>query len=132
MSIYTISFKEESDRQRIKSFLEYVKSLDFVNAIELVKEKTFTEIPKIEPITEGYLPIDKIKALYPDEWILLAYPHYENATIVGGTVLLHEPNKREMALKAKDLIKNYTEITHIFTGNIPHRATIGLMKKITL
>ena len=76
------------------------------------------------------MSFEEIKQNYPDEWILLANTQKEGMNILGGTVLLHDSDKRQLAIKGRDLIKNHTKTTHFYTGDIPKRRTIGLMRKI--
>jgi hypothetical protein len=81
--------------------------------------------------TEGYMLIDTIKKLNPNEWVLVASPKREGTKIVGGTVLAHDASKRYMALQGRDLIKKYPDATHFYTGEMPHYAKIGILKKVT-
>jgi hypothetical protein len=130
MTAYSILFKYE-DRQKIDALIEFVKSLEFVQSVEAFNVSTF-EKKKVEKIEhkDGYLSVEEICKIYPDEWVLLANPEIKDVEILGGTVILHDPEKRNMALRGKDLIKNYQSVTHYFTGETPKHRTIGLMRRI--
>lgn len=119
------------DQSKIEPLLNFVKSLDLVSSVEVASEASdpSTEAPGSAP-GERFLPIEEIQRLYPDEWVLLAAPHKKEGKILGGIVLVHEPSKRDMALKGRDLIKKHEHTTHIFTGKLPVRATIGLIQKV--
>jgi hypothetical protein len=132
MTAYSIQFKYE-DRQKIDALIEFVKSLEFVQSVEEYKVSTF-EKRKVEKNVhgDGHLTIEEICKIYPDEWVLLANPEIKDVEILGGTVILHDPEKRNMALRGKDLIKNYPSVTHYYTGEeTTKHKTIGLMRRIS-
>lgn len=127
MTSYAIHLKG-ADNQRMKLLVEFIKSLDFVQSVEEFQETVSDNVLATD--TEGYMSFEQIKQTYPNEWILLANTQEEGMNILGGTVLLHESDKRQLALKGRDLIKNHTKTTHFYTGEFPKRRTIGLMRKI--
>ncbi len=130
MTTYSIQLKE-TDRQKIDAFIQFVKSLDFVQSVEaFAKTAPSKKNTGKTANTDGYLSVDEIRRQFPNEWVLLANPVAENVEILGGTVILHDPEKRNMALRGRDLIKKYARVTHFFTGEMPKRATIGLMRKV--
>lgn len=131
MTTYAIHFKDE-DKEKINRLLDFVRSLDFVQSVELFPTGTTSSTEESPPpqSSEGFLPLSEIKRLYPDEWVLLDKAHKTGATILGGVVLLHEADKRLFALKARDFIKKDAHLTHFFTGELPHRAQTGLARKI--
>ena len=73
------------------------------------------------------LSIEDIKNMYPDQWVLIGNPTLRNPQsngaiinrLISGIVLLASKDKRELAYKAKDLVKDYDETACIFTGEIP-------------
>ena len=73
------------------------------------------------------LPLEDIKKMYPDQWVLIGNPILRNPKsngaiinrLVSGIVLLASKDKRELAYKAKDLVKDYNETACIYTGEIP-------------
>lgn len=78
-----------------------------------------------------YLNAQEITRRYPDEWILLADCRIEGTEIMGGRVLAHDADKRNLAMRAKDLTLPESPKTIFFTGQLPRRAKVGLMQKIT-
>ena len=81
--------------------------------------------------TEGYLSMDAIKKRYPNEWVFVASTQRDDNKIVGGIVLVHNADKREMALQAREIIKNHADTAHFYTGEFPKIRRIGLMRKIS-
>ena len=126
---YAIEFNE-SEPQRVQKLLDYVQSLDFVRSVKAFSEAdNVLEMPISAPV-EGYLAIEDIKIQYPNQWILTAYTRKNGSHILGGKVLLHEADKRNLALKGRDLIRQFPDVNHFYTGEFPKRARIGLLKKI--
>ena len=119
MTQLIVNVNQNSDLDEVISVLNRLK-LSFVKR----EEKTIVATPKSMD-TEGYLPIETIKKLYPNEWVLVASPKKEGAKIIGGTVLVHDADKRLMALQGRDLIKNYPSATHFYTGEMPKYAKMG-------
>ena len=120
--------------------LDIQKKTDLEELLKVLQKMkiSFTQTEINSPVfskntidTEGYLSIENIKKQYPDEWVLLANPQIEGMKVLGGTVIVHKKDKREMALEGRDIIKNYESVTHMYTGEIPKRATIGLMRRIS-
>jgi hypothetical protein len=122
MTQLIVNVKQNSDLEEVISVLNRLK-------LSFVKQEEKPVIPIQKGVdTEGYLSIEMIKKLYPDEWVLVASPKKEGTKIIGGTVLVHDADKRLMALQARDLIKNYPSATHFYTGEILHYAKIGIIK----
>ncbi len=119
MTQLIINVKQNSDLEEVISVLNRLK-LSFIK-----KEENSVILPQKSTDNEGYLPIDTIKKLYPDEWILVASPKKEGTKVLGGTVLVHHTDKRLMALQARDLIINYPSATHFYTGEMLKYAKIG-------
>ena len=110
---------KDPEKSQIKIWVEYLKSLDFVQNI---KEKE-----EVRP----YLSIDAIKELYPNQWVLLADAQAEGINILGGRVILNAPDKHQLALNGRDLVKEYQQVRHYFTGERPHQKHIGLIIRQT-
>ena len=117
------------DRNKIEPLLDFVKSLDFVSSVEISTEEveSIAETPS-ESIAGQFLSIEAIREMYPNEWVLLAEPRKNGIEILGGIVLLHEADKRNMALRARDLVKKHANVTHFFTGKLPKRSSLGLLQ----
>ncbi len=76
---------------------------------------------------QTYLPIERIKELYPNQWVLLANTQAKGMNILGGCVILNTPDKHQLALEGRDLVKQYTQVRHFYTGELPKRKHIGLL-----
>ena len=124
MTQLIVNVNQNSDLEEVVSVLNRLK-LSFVKR----EDKAIVK-PQKSIDTEGYLPMEAIKKLYPNEWILVTSPKKEGTKIIGGTVLVHDADKRLMALQGRDLIKNHPSATHFYTGEIPHIAKIGVIKKV--
>ncbi len=77
---------------------------------------------KIRIMGQDMLSLEQIKALFPNEWVLLGNPEYQGVKILKGIVILHHKDKRELAYEARD--KNgwqqtYESATTIYTGEFP-------------
>ena len=70
---------------------------------------------------------EEIKAQYPDEWILIGNLELKDPMLQtsisrnfkSGVVLLHGKDRFEIARHAKEARVGYSNITLIYTGNIP-------------
>ncbi len=83
-------------------------------------------------LTPGdYITAEEIAHRYPDEWVLLADYRTEGTEIMGGRVLAHDADKRKLAMRAKELALPECPKTIFFTGQLPRRAKVGLMQKIS-
>lgn len=130
MLTYAIQFKD-TDRSKIDRLLEFVRSLDFVQSVEnlSVHFQVDKQVIKTAP-KDGYLEATEIRALFPDEWVLLDNPRTEGLKILGGTVLVHDADKRKMALQAREIFKEHKNLLHFFTGETPRIAKIGTFRKL--
>jgi hypothetical protein len=114
MTTVSLQFKE-AEKHQIEVWLDYLRSLDFIQTIKVKEE----QLP--------YLLIEDIKQQYPNQWVLLANTKVEGINILGGRVILHSTDKRELALKGRDMVKDYTQVRHFYTGEMPHQKHIGLI-----
>ena len=67
---------------------------------------------------EKFLSIEDIKQRYPDEWVLLGNPRIENTAILGGVVVYHSADKRDL-VKGRDALKGFDLSTWTYTGSFP-------------
>jgi hypothetical protein len=72
--------------------------------------------------------IDSIKAKYPDQWILLGNPDFYHDTIMGGTLLFNDFDKKKVLEFAKKEIGNYDMIKIIFTGEASKSVRLNIFK----
>jgi hypothetical protein len=62
------------------------------------------------------LTIDQIKTQYPDEWVLLGNPNIIGASVLGGVVIDHSKDKREIAYRQPNWRLNFQTAITVFTG----------------
>ena len=73
------------------------------------------------------LTIDEIKTEFPNKWVLIGNPQMREGNFVGsilqkiksGLVLYSSSDKREIAYKTQELVKDVERFTCIYTGEIP-------------
>jgi hypothetical protein len=73
-------------------------------------------------MNQNALSIEQIKALFPNEWVLLGNPEYQDMKVLKGIVILHHKDKREPAYEARDKNtwqKTFESATTIYTGEFP-------------
>lgn len=81
-------------------------------------------------MTDTFLSFDELKKLYPDEWILLGNPEMENTTILGGVVLYHSKDKKEVCYIGRDKTANFETVTIAFAGDIKQQRKIGIFQRL--
>ncbi len=82
---------------------------------------------------EQLLGINEIKALYPDEWVLLGNPEMDNSQIdvVSGIPIYHSKDKKEVCYIGRSKTVDFDKITLIFTGNFSKtRKITGIFNRI--
>ena len=72
----------------------------------------------------------ELKRLYPDEWLLLAEPEMDNTTVLGGVLLFHSKDKKEVCYIGKDKTAPYHRITLAYTGELRPVRRVGIMKRL--
>ncbi len=78
------------------------------------------------------MTIEAIHAHFPGEWVMLGDPVKEGLTLIGGMVLHHHPDKRELAYEGRHLAKGYSRYRWVFAGKIPKTPQTGIFRKITI
>jgi len=79
------------------------------------------------------LRIDEIKKLYPDEWVLLGNPMWDEIKLAveAGIPLYHSKDKKEVCYLGRDKTDGYSTISLIFTGAFkPMRKITGIFNQI--
>ena len=80
----------------------------------------------------SYIAFDELKKLYPNEWVLLGDPEMKNTSVLGGIVLYHSKDKKEVCYIGRDKTSNFDKITLIYTGTFrPTRKITGIFNRIT-
>ena len=78
----------------------------------------------------SFVAIDELKKIYPDEWILLGNPEIKNTNVLGGIVLYHSKDKKEVCYIGRDKTANYDTVTIAYAGNLKQHRKIGILKRI--
>jgi hypothetical protein len=78
----------------------------------------------------NYIAFDEIKKLYPNEWILLGNPEMQHTAVLGGIILYHSKDKKEVCYIGRDKTANYTTVTITYAGDIKQNRKIGILKKL--
>jgi hypothetical protein len=116
MTTFSLQFKE-ADSQQIQTWLAYLRSLDFIQNLT----------PNETALQKGYLSVAELKKKYPNEWLLLADTQLHELELLGGRVILRAADKRQLALEGRDLVKQYANVRHYYTGERTPIRHIGVM-----
>jgi hypothetical protein len=81
-------------------------------------------------MTDTFVSIDELKKIFPDEWILLGDPEMKNTTVLGGIVLYHSKDKKEVCYIGRDKTANYETVTITFAGDLKQHRKIGILKTL--
>jgi hypothetical protein len=71
-----------------------------------------------------FISIEELKKRYPDEWILLGDPEIQNTTVLGGVVLFHSKDKKEVCYIGRDKTAGYSTVTIAFAGDLKQNRKI--------
>lgn len=77
-----------------------------------------------------YVAIDELKKVYPGEWVLLGNPKLKNASVLGGVVLFHSKDKKEVCYIGRDKTDDFDTVTIAFAGDLKQHRKIGILKRI--
>ncbi len=77
-----------------------------------------------------FVSFDTVKQMFPDEWILLGNPEMNNTTVLGGTVLYHSKDKKEVCYIGRDKTKDFNIVTIAFAGNLKQNRRIGILRRL--
>ncbi|MCW3107202.1 MAG: hypothetical protein JWQ09_1708 [Segetibacter sp.] len=76
------------------------------------------------------ISFDQVKEMYPNEWVLLGNPEMQNTTILGGVVLYHSKDKKEVCYIGRDKTSGFSTVTIAYAGNLKQNRKIGILKRI--
>ena len=79
---------------------------------------------------DKYLTLAEIKQYFPMEWVLLGNPKTEGLDVLGGIVLYHSQDKKEVCYLGKEKIKQYPMSTLIFAGELKPMRRLGILKRL--
>ncbi|MGI4020013.1 MAG: hypothetical protein ACRYFA_00770 [Janthinobacterium lividum] len=77
-----------------------------------------------------YVAFDELKILYPDEWILLGDPKMENTVVLGGVVVYHSKDKKEVCYIGRDKTAAFSAVTIAFAGDLKQHRKVGILKRV--
>ena len=65
---------------------------------------------------DNALTFEQLKAQFPDEWLLLANPEFQNAKPMKGLLLAHGRDYLELCYQSQGLASGYRDSTIVYTG----------------
>ena len=77
-----------------------------------------------------YIPFEKVKLLYPDEWVLLGNPEITDTKVSGGIVVYHSKDKKEVCYIGRDKTDSFSTVTIAYTGDLKHHRKIGIFRQL--
>ena len=77
-----------------------------------------------------YIGFEELKKKYPNEWVLLGNPEIKNTSVLGGVVLFHSKDKKEVCYIGRDKIADFSTVTIAFAGELKQQRKIGILKRI--
>lgn len=77
-----------------------------------------------------YIDIDELKNMYPNEWVLLGEPKMKDTSVLGGIVLYHSKDKKEVCYIGRDKISEFSTVTITYAGNLKQNRKIGILKRL--
>jgi hypothetical protein len=81
-------------------------------------------------IDKAYMGFTELKKLYPNEWVLLGKPEMKNTSVLGGIVLYHSKDKKEVCYIGRDKTENYSTVSIAFAGDLAQHRKIGTLKRL--
>ena len=78
----------------------------------------------------AYQTFEEIKQNFPNEWVLLGNPKTEGIDVLGGLVLYHSKDKKEVCYLGRDKIKSFAMSTLVFTGELKPMRKLGILKRL--
>ena len=78
----------------------------------------------------NFVTFDKIKELYPNEWILLGNPEMKNTSVIGGVVVYHSKDKKEVCYIGRDKTADFAKVTIAFAGDLNQNRKIGILRRL--
>ena len=74
-----------------------------------------------------YLDFSEVKEKYPNEWVILGNPEMKNTSILGGIVVYHSKDKKEVCYIGRDKIADFQTVTIVFAGDLKQSRKIGIL-----
>ncbi len=77
-----------------------------------------------------FLTFDEVKELDPDEWVLLGNPQMNNTSVIGGVVVYHSKDKKEVCYIGRDKTADFAKVTIAFAGDLDENRKIGILRRL--
>ncbi len=77
-----------------------------------------------------YISFEELKKQYPDEWVLLGNPEIKNTAVLGGVVLYHSKDKKEVCYIGRDKTADFSTVTIAFAGDLKQQRKVGILQRI--
>jgi hypothetical protein len=77
-----------------------------------------------------YVTIEEAQKQFPDEWLLLGNPITDNLNVIGGILLYHSKDKKEVCYLGRDKTEGFDKITLEYTGSFKPKRRIGIMRRL--
>jgi hypothetical protein len=77
-----------------------------------------------------YTSFDELKKLYPNEWVLLGDPKMKSTSVLGGVVLYHSKDKKEVCYIGRGKTGGYSSVTIAFAGDLKQHRKIGILRRV--
>jgi hypothetical protein len=84
----------------------------------------------VKKIMDKHITFEEIKKLYPNEWVLLGNPKTDGMDVLGGVVLYHSKDKKEVCYLGRDAIKRFKMSTLVFAGELKAMRKLGILKRL--
>lgn len=81
-------------------------------------------------MNDTYIALDELKKMYPDEWVLLGNPKMNNTSVLGGVLLYHSKDKKEVCYVGRDKTGDFSTVTIAFAGELKNHRKIGILKRV--
>lgn len=77
-----------------------------------------------------FISIEELRKRYPDEWVLLGDPEIQNTSVLGGVVLFHSKDKKEVCYIGRDKTAGYSTVTIAYAGDLKQNRKIGIFSRL--
>ena len=84
---------------------------------------------------EKVLDLLEIKALFPNEWVLIGNPVFDDSKleVLSGIPLFHSEDKKEVCYIGREKTIGFNKITLIYTGTLKSsRKITGIFNRVTI
>ncbi len=61
---------------------------------------------------------------------MLGNPEMKNTTVLGGVVLYHSKDKKEVCYIGRDKTQNFSKVTIAFAGDLKQNRRIGILRRL--